>query len=106
MEAVLYKYEEDANKASSDMDVESLTLEEDVEKENSENNIDAVSTEDVYKASSENVEALPLGEDVEKSKSEKNIDSVSTETQRRQAVKMWSHYLWKRIPRSQTAKII
>ena len=38
--------------------MESLPLEEDPEKSNSENNIDAVSTEDVNKESSENLEAL------------------------------------------------
>ena len=40
--------------------MEALPLEEDSEKSNNENNIDAVSTEDAKKAIIENVEALTL----------------------------------------------
>ena len=56
-----YEDEEGAKKASSEMDLEALTLEKDIKKSNCENNIDVVSTEDAKKASSEmDVKALRL----------------------------------------------
>ena len=45
------------------MDVQELTLEEDNQKQNSENNIDSVSTEDAKKAISENVETIRTEDD-------------------------------------------
>ena len=63
VESVIFEYEEGAKKASIDMDVETLTLNEDFKKSNSENSIDAVSTEDAKKAISENVEALHTEDD-------------------------------------------
>ena len=58
--------------------MEALPLEGYAEKENSENNIYAVSTDDAKKASSENVESLPT-EDDSKYANSKNIAPVPNE---------------------------
>ena len=52
VEALLCEYGEGTKKASSDMDVEELTLEKDADKSNSKKNIDSVSTEEVKNARS------------------------------------------------------
>ena len=44
VESLLSEYEEGAKKASSEMDVEALPLEDDAKKSNSNKNIDSVST--------------------------------------------------------------
>ena len=58
MKALLCEYEEGTKKASSEMDVEALPLEEDHDKSNSNKNIDALSTEDVKNSGIETLEAL------------------------------------------------
>ena len=63
MEALVYEYEEVTKKASNEIYVEALPLEEDDKKSNSNNNIDAVSTEDVNNARSETLEALRTEDD-------------------------------------------
>ena len=78
MESVICEYEEGAKKANSYTDVEALTLEEDADKSNNNNNIDAVSTEDTKKASYENIEALQTEDDLKYSISE-NMAPVQTE---------------------------
>ena len=78
MESVICEYKEGAKKANSYTDVEALTLEEDADKSNKNNNIYAVSTEDTKKASYENIEALQTEDDLKYSISE-NMAPVQTE---------------------------
>ena len=58
VEAVLCKYEQGYKKESSDVNVQTITLEDDAYKANSDKNICAVPTEYAKKSNSENVEAL------------------------------------------------
>ena len=73
MEALLCEYGEGTKKASSDMDVEELTLEKDADKSNSKNNIDSVSTEEVKNARSETLEALHTEDDTKNARSENMV---------------------------------
>ena len=83
MEALLCEYEDATKKASSEMDVEALPLEQDVNKSNSNKNIDAVSTEDVNNARSETVEALSTEDDTNYASSEnmvqEDVEEASSE---------------------------
>ena len=70
VEALLCEYGEGTRKESSEMDVEALPLEKDADKSNSNKNIDAVSTEEVKNARSENLEALHTEDDTKYARSE------------------------------------
>ena len=58
VEALLCEYKEGTKKASNDMYVEAIHLEEDSNNSNSNKNIEAVSNEDVKNARSQSLEAL------------------------------------------------
>ena len=73
VEALLCEYEKVTKKASIDMDVQALTLEEDTKKSNSNNNIDAVSTQDVNNARSETLEALCTEDDTKYARSDNMV---------------------------------
>ena len=73
MEALVYEYEEVTKKASNEIYVEALPLEEDDKKSNSNNNIDAVSTEDVNNARSETLEALCTEDDTKYARSDNMV---------------------------------
>ena len=81
VETLLCEYEEGTNKASSEMDVEALPLEEDADKSNSNKNIDAVSTEEVKNARSETLEALHTEYDTKYARSDNMVqDDVEDAT--------------------------
>ena len=65
------------------MDVEALSLEEDAKKSNSNKNIDALSTEDVNNARSENFKALRTEDETKYTRSEnmmqEDVEEASSE---------------------------
>ena len=62
------------------MDVEAIPLEQDVDKSNSNNNIYAVSTEDVKSARSETLDALRTEDDTKYARSENMVqDDIEEE---------------------------
>ena len=80
MGSLVYEYEEVTKKASNEMYVEALPLEEDYKKSNSNNNIYAVSTEDVKNSRSETLEALCTKDDTKYARSENMVQEEVEET--------------------------